>query len=172
METIIERMVENIKQSVEEAHKKGEANTVGLVDGKKWSESSFDRYDYIKGIADLLSATAGVAGVVLDEVTKEEKLLAQSARKNQSTGAAALDAMRILAIRVMDVVSGRSYGDTVDAVTKFYEDKPLLKDRPVLWVIAVPLYKQLQDAKPPDERDNKNDTVPMPITNKQKDKNT
>jgi hypothetical protein len=167
MDTLIEHMVEHSKQSVDEAHKKGETNTVGLVDGKKWQEGSFDRYDYIKGVADLFSATIGVAGVVLDKANDRD---AQLDRKNQSTSTAALDAMRILAIRIADVVSVRSYGDTVDAITKFYSDKPLLKDRPVIWVIAVPLYKQIQEAKPPEERDNKNETIPVPIKATQKGK--
>jgi hypothetical protein len=104
MDTLIEHMMEHTKQSVDEAHKKGETNTVGLVDGKKWQEGSFDRHDYIKGVSDLLSATIGVAGVVLDQANEQEEIFAQSARKNQSTSAAALDAMRILAIRVGDVV--------------------------------------------------------------------
>jgi hypothetical protein len=169
MDSLIERMVENDKKTVEEGHKKGNTNTVGLVDGKKWSENLFDRYDYVRGIADFASASAGIAGVILDEATEQEQMSLQSARSKQSRVAAALDAMRIFLIRVADVTGGHSFGDTVEAVNKFYQDKPLLKDRPVIWVLAVPLYKQLQEAKPPDQRDN-NDTVPVPIKTKQKEK--
>jgi hypothetical protein len=170
IESLIERMMENKKTSVEEEHKKGKTNTVGLLDGKMWLEDSFDRYGYLRGIADLVSANVGVAAVVLEKVNEQERMSLQSARKNQSRGAAALDAIRIMLIRLSDVTGGRPLGDTVDAVTRFYDDKPLLKDRPVIWVLAVPLYKQLQEAKPPDQRDNKNDTVPVPTMTKQKEK--
>jgi len=53
-----------------------------------------------------------------------------------------------------------------DAVTKFYQNKPLLKDKPVLWVLAVPLYKELEDSKPQDKRNSSNDTVKVPMTKK------
>ena len=164
-------MMEDKKTSVEEEHKKGNTNTVGLIDGKKWLEDSFNRYDYLRGIADFAQANVGIAVVVLEGVTEQERMSRQSARKNQSRGAAAVDAMRILSIRLSDVTGGRPLRDTVDAVDKFYEDKPLLKDRPVIWVLAVPLYKQLQEAKPPDQRDKQNDTVTVPtITKKLKEK--
>ena len=168
MDSLIERMVENDKKSLENGHKQGNTNTVGLVDGKKWMEDSFDKYDFLRGITDFVAAGTGLANAVLDEVG--EKSFQHSVRNTQSDSAAALDAIRILLIRVSDVTSGRSFGDTVQAINKFYEDKPLLKDRPVIWVLAVPLYKQLQEAKPPDKRDTQNDTVPVPIKMKQKGK--
>ena len=170
MESLIERMLENDKKSVEEAHKKGETNVVGFVNGGEWSERFFDRYGYIRGLSDFASASIGVVGVILEEANEQETKSLQSDRKNQSRGTAALDAMRVFVFRLNYVTSGHSFGDTVKAVDKFYQDKPLLKDRPVVWVLAVPLYKQLQEAKPPDQRDNKLDTVPVPPTTKQKEK--
>lgn len=172
VESLIERMMENSNKSVEKAHQKGETNVVGLLDGNGWSEDSFDRNHYVRGVADFVSASAGVAGVILDEANEQEtktKSL-QSARKNQSRVAAALDAIRVFLVRVNDVTGARPFGDIVKAVDQFYQEKPLLKDRPVIWVLAVPLYKQLQEAKPPDKRDNQNDTVPLPTMTKQKEK--
>ena len=73
---------------------------------------------------------------------------------------AVLEAMRLLSVRVASVTHGPSFGDTVDAVTKFYQDKPLLKEKPVIWVLAVPLFQQLQESLPSEKR--KDDSVIVP----------
>ena len=50
--------------------------------------------------------------------------------------------------RLDQVISGPSFGDLTDAITKFYQNNPLLKDRPVLWVLSVALYKELKASRP------------------------
>jgi hypothetical protein len=62
------------------------------------------------------------------------------------------------------IAVGRTYGDIINAVTKFYQDKPLLKEmkeKPVIWVLAVPLFQQLQESLPSEKR--KDDSVIVPV---------
>jgi hypothetical protein len=164
MESLIERMAEKDKEGVENSHTKGKSNTVGLVDGKRWLEDSFDRYDYIRGLSDLISAMNGIAVIVYEEsgqFLELKKQVSQRSDTQDNPYVALLEAMRLLSFRVGSVTNGPSFGDTVDAVTKFYKDKPLMKRKPVIWVLAIPLYKQLQEAMPPENRD-KNDSLTVP----------
>lgn len=48
-----------------------------------------------------------------------------------------------------EVLGGKSFGDIKDAITQFYQGKPLLRDKSVLWVITVPLYEEAMKSAEP-----------------------
>ena len=78
-------------------------------------------------MADFASVLVDVQTVVWDEhgdLVQEKKVLSQMP---PSFYISVLNAKTIVANRLNTVFAGRSFGDIINAITKFYEDKPLLK---------------------------------------------
>src|SRR5262249_9211515 len=75
------------------------------------------------------------------------------------TYAASFEAESQLSGRISQVMGRHSFGDLAQAVTNFYRNKPLQKDKPVIWVLAVPLYKEFQEGQAKEKRLNVYDSV-------------
>lgn len=167
LETLIDSLVARDRESTEEAHKKGHKNTVGMVDGKWWSQNDgVARAVYVRGLSDLAMALGRIHFATYEETQSQRKIKGLELQFGESSLHAGMDAESKLSARVEIVVSGQSFGDLADAVTKFYENKPLMKDKPVLWVLAVPLYNELQESKPKEKRPT-NDMIRVPMTKKE-----
>jgi len=167
LESLLENVVAKDKESVEEAYKAGRKQTVGLADGKLWLQyTRIERAIYLRGVGDLVSALGYVNGVTNDEIATKQKAQGLELHLGKDSLSGGQEAESKFSGRIEIVMAGQNFGDLVDAITKFYQNKPLLKDKPVLWVLAVPLYKELQDSKPEDKRSSFNDTVKIPMAKK------
>jgi hypothetical protein len=166
-ESLIENVVARDKQLVEEAHKAGRKDTVGAADGKWWLQSTrADRVVYIRAVGDLVAAQSQLYSVTSRQIIDERQAKSLELYFDRNTLNASQEAESKFSSRIEDVIGGRSFGDLADAVTKFYQSKPLLKDKPVLWVLAVPLYKELEESKPQDKRSRFKDKVRVPLMKK------
>lgn len=166
-ESLMESVLARDKKSVEEAHKVGRKQTVGMADGKWWLQNTqMDRVVYIKAVADVVLALGQLLTVTSDQIINEQTAKSLELHFGNDSLSAAQEAESKLSGRIESVIGGRSFGDLAEAVTKFYQSKPLLKDKPVLWVLAVPLYKDLEESKPQDKRQRFNDTVKVPMIQK------
>lgn len=166
-ESLIDEVLARDKKSLEEAHKAGRKHTVGMADGKWWLQNTqADRVVYIKAVADVVVAQSQLYSVTSDQITNEQTAKSLELHFGNDTLSAAQEAESKFSGRIESVIGGRSFGDLADAVTKFYQSKPLLKDKSVLWVLAVPLYKELEESKPQDKRRRYNDTVKVPLIKK------
>jgi hypothetical protein len=166
-ESLIENVLARDKESLEEAHKAGRKQTVGAADGKWWLQSTrMDRVVYMKAIGDLVIALSQLNAVTNKQIIDEQTAKSLELHFGNDSLSAAEGAESKFSGRIEVVIGGRSFGDLADAVTKFYQSKPLLKDKSVLWVLAVPLYKELEESKPQDKRNRFNDTVKVPMKKK------
>ncbi len=165
VESLVDHAITKQKQFVEEEHKKGNSNIGSAVDGNEWlTLNSLQRLSYLNAVADQTHFLVGVVTTAYSETKSQSKMKVEEYRNPDSLLAGILWTEHALTGRLSEVVLGAgTYGDLADAVTKFYENKPLLKNKPVLWVLAVPLYKELQEAKPKDQRETEYDTVRVPL---------
>ena len=167
IESILDGVTTKSQQDVAQAHKEGQTKVVGLLDGKTWLENPNCRVAYIRGIADLASSLKDINSIVWSgevnetDMVKEVKIISEIP---PSFYIASLHAESNLSERFNTVLAGRTFGDISNAVTKFYEDKPLMKDKPVIWVLAIPLYQQLQESLPKEKRRKDDITIPVKPT--------
>jgi hypothetical protein len=168
VETLIDGLVARDRESTEEAHKKGYKNTVGMADGKWWSQNDRGtRAVYVRGLSDLAMALGTIYFATVSEVATQRKANGLELQFGNDSLSAVREIESKLSSRIEAVVSGQSFGDLADAITKFYQNKPLMKDKPVLWVLAVPLYKELEESKPKEKRTTGNDTIRVPMSKKE-----
>ncbi len=168
IESLIDRVVAKDKQDMEEAHKKGNSKVVGMVDGKWWMENGLlARLMYLRGVSEIAMALGDINAVTSQEMEAQKQNRNLDYQFGLSSLTAPQEAESKLSGRIEAVIGGHTFGDLAEAVTKFYRDKPLLKDKPVLWVLAVPLYKEHEDAKPQDKKSTYYDSVQAAMIKKQ-----
>ncbi len=150
VEQAIESAVNRDKSDLEEAHKRGKTTVVGLVTGKEWlAMNLLERIRYLKGVADVNAFSSGIDLSAFSELESQRTFRGlEHTMGDVSSYQAGQLVVGQFSARISEVISGRTYGDLHDAVTRFYANKPLLKDRPVLWVLTVPLFKELQESRP------------------------
>ena len=166
IDTLFDSVVAWDKRETEEA-RKSNAHIVGMADGKWWMEQSVvARVDYLRGMSDTVMALGRMNVVTGDarDAQKDAKHLEYAFGGDSFT--AGVVAESALSGRIDLVMSGKKFGDVAEAVTKFYRDKPLLKDKPVLWILAVPLYKELEEAKPQEKRNRHFDSIQVSMVKK------
>jgi len=150
VESAIDGAVSKAKANVEAAHQKGQRHVVGLISGKDWlAMDQLSRVLYIRGLADHVDLVNGISIAAYEELETQRatKNLEHRSGKTPSYFAATR-AAKAFEDRLREVLFGRTFGDLSDAVTKFYSNKPLLKDRPVVWVLSVALYKEVKASQP------------------------
>jgi hypothetical protein len=168
IESLIDRVVATDKEEIEEAHKKGNSKAVGMADGKWWMENGrLAQLMYLRGASDIAIALGDINAVTSQEVDAQRQKRNLDYQFGSSSLTAPEEAESKLSGRIEAVTRGHTFGDLAEAVTKFYRDKPLLKDKPVLWVLAVPLYKEHEDAKPQDKKSTYYDSVEADMIKKQ-----
>ena len=168
IESLIDRVIAKDKQAVEEAHKKGNSNVVGMVDGKWWmANGRLQQLMYLRGVSEIAFALGDINAVTSQEVDAQKQNKNLDYQFGLSSLTAPEEAESKLSGRIEAVFEGHRFGDLAEAITKFYRDKPLLKDKPVLWVLAVPLYKEHEDAKPQDKKITYYDSVQAAMIKKQ-----
>lgn len=165
MESLVDGMVAKDKADIEEAQKQGRRSTVGLAEGKWWQEADgLERAVYLRAVADLTSAVTDINLAVYPELRNQGR--AKGLKPFVRVGGtydSGYQAESFLTGRIGAVIGGHSFGDISDAVTKFYQNKPLLKDKPVIWVLAVPLYKEFQESQPKEKRSTAYDSLWVPM---------
>ena len=150
VESAIDGAVSKAKANVEAAHQKGQRHVVGLISGKDWlAMDQLSRIYYIRGLGDNLDLTSGISTAANEELETQRSIrkLEHSSGKIPSY-VAGTRAATAFEDRLREVIFGRTFGDVSDAVTKFYSNRPLLKDRPVVWVLSVALYKEVKASEP------------------------
>lgn len=154
LDSLIDSAVARDKQGVEEAHKRGDSKVVGGRDGKWWMEASpMARISYVNALGDVVGALNYINNATSSETERQKRIKnLEYEFAGGSSFHGPVEAESMFSGRIQEVTGGRSFGDLVDAITKFYQNKPLLKDKPVLWVMAGPLYKELQEAKPQEKK--------------------
>lgn len=152
LEDVLEKTIREDRKGVEEAHQKGNSRVVGLRDGTEWLQASeARRLDYIRGTADALSFIDGageVAWSTLQEREESQKVMFLGSASTIPHFEARFRSMDGTAQRLANVIAGHAFADIADAVTAHYRNIPLDRNKPVLWVIAVPLFKQLGKSTP------------------------
>lgn len=152
VESAINKAVDKGKADLESALEKGKKDVVGLLIGKEWEGMSvLDRVRYIRTLAELSQFNALVSSAASEDL--DNKIRGRGLQHDYLQKAPSWS----MGLRVIDkvddrlrlVIVGRAFGDLADAVTKYYKDNPLLRDRAVLWVLSVALYKEVQAATPP-----------------------
>ena len=90
------------------------------------------RLIYLRGLSEVVYALRSVYIVTFQELEaqRQNRNLDYQAALNSSF-IAPMEAESKLAGRIAKVIEGQTFGDLADTVTKFYSDKPLLKDKPV-----------------------------------------
>jgi len=153
LDSLIDSAVDIDKKAVEEAHKSGHSNVVGGRDGNWWlGSNALMRVTYVNAVGDLVGALGNINGAASVEMENQKRLKTLDYEFESDSFHGGADAESRFSGRIQEVMGGHSFGDLADAITKFYQNKPLMKDRPVLWVLAGPLYKELQEAKPPEKK--------------------
>lgn len=166
MDSLMDRAIKRSVELVEESQKAGKKNTVGLADGKWWSDAdNATRVVYLRGVSDSAEALAGISGALIDEA--KEQVKATNAAKifyriGDFTDASYMTA-NYLVSRLSLVMSGHTFGDIMQAVSNFYRNKPLQKDKPIIWVLAFPLYNEFQESLPKEKRSSFYDTISVPM---------
>ena len=165
VETLIDRMVDKYKRLIEEQQQKKGAPLAGLLDGTFWLKlDDFTRGLYITGVVNLASTITPLQDAAFEELKRHEKEKGLKAYFDRGGSYQAGDtAMSMLVSRISSVTANHSARDIIEAVTSFYLSKPLFKDKPVIWVLAVPLYKELQESKPQENKKTSNDSVSVPM---------
>jgi len=150
VESLIVDAVRKDKADVEAAHQKGNKNVVGLMNGTQWlGLDRGDRVYYVRGISDFHSFNSEIGSAAIRAVESERKAKGLGhVRGEESSFGVGRTSVGTISSRLDQVISGPSFGDLTDAITKFYQNNPLLKDRPVLWVLSVALYKELKASRP------------------------
>jgi hypothetical protein len=120
------------------------------------------RIAYVNALGDLVSTLTSINVVTAVELDNQRRLKKLDYEFESDSFHGSVDAESAFSTRIQEVTAGHTFGDLVDAITKFYQNKPLLKDRPILWVMAGPLYRELQEAKV-QEKKPANDTVNIPM---------
>lgn len=125
---------------------------VGPLTGTDWLQlTTASRTWHIRGIADtyyLLTDISFVTGRNLDTEARAKSLERDTSLAQQPSYTVGWEMQSTFISRLGRIIAGRPFGDTSAAVTKYYENNPLFRERPVLWVLTVPLLKELKAAAP------------------------
>ena len=161
MDSILDGMLFFNRKDLEKEQKEGRS-VLPPVDGNWWLKmSERDRGVYIDGIRDLVWLMCDVESQLARSL-QQEKTKNLEAVFGDNTHMTSLAVDSEMNRRLLAVLGAGTGGDISGAVTKFYSNKPLLKDKPVLWVLAVPIAKEAQEAQPP-EKKLFADTVEVPM---------
>jgi len=148
VESITDEAVTGNKKAVTEAQKGGKSNIAGTLDGTEWLKLDvFSQLTYLRGLGDSLEFMDHVYVGSYRALARERNTRALEYTNGDNSFRAGGDVTGAFRSRVMDVIAGRTFGDLTSAITQFYQRKPLLKDKPVLWVLAIPLYKEIQESR-------------------------
>ena len=156
LDVIIERAIFEDKKSTDEAHQKGHKNVVGLLVGRDWRDiENWQRVQYIRGLVDMLgfvTATASAGGSLMLEEADKRKQNFYVNTAGIPFLVSSRQAVEGLTSRLTGVTGSKSFGELAEAVTLYYTNHPLDREKPVLWVLSVPLFNQLGKKVPMEER--------------------
>ncbi|MDP2605262.1 MAG: hypothetical protein Q8S00_22195 [Deltaproteobacteria bacterium] len=167
MDSLIDRVAAKDKERMKDYRKKGNTTTVGFADGREWLEwNKLERLGYIRALADMEGSFFEFHYATRDEIRDrgEFEYRRGETRSSIITDGAYAHAQQSFRSRIHYVVTGRRLGEVEEAITEFYRVNSLLRDKPVLWVLAVPLYKQIEKSVP--NLDKSIDTLTVRVENK------
>ena len=149
VESMINYAVALNQKNLAEAQRAGKSNTVGAMNGTEWLKLDIlSQAMFVRGLGDLIEFMNDVSSVSTSALRREkEAKVLEYESGNTSFTTAYYGMTGAYRSRVLDVIGGRSFRDLTSAITEFYQRKPLLKDKPVLWVLAVPLYREIQESR-------------------------
>src|SRR5262245_57930520 len=135
MDSILDGMLFFNRTDFEKAQKEGRSNVLPPLDGNWWLKMNpRDRAIYLGGIRDLVWLIWDVTIATRYEVDKQTKTKnLEYVFGDSTTLMASLVVNSEFNRRLLAVLGAGTGVDISDAVTKFYSNKPLLKDKPVLW---------------------------------------
>jgi len=148
VESLANDAVENDKRMLAESREGGNSNAFRAMNGTEWLTLDVrEQIRYLRGLWDLIEFGNLVTGASRSAIVREKSSRGLAFSNGNNTWNATSEVADGFRSRIMDVIAGRTNRDILFAITQFYQRKPLLKDKPVLWVLAIPLYKEIQESR-------------------------